>query len=288
MVSENNHYINYWDDKLYYFPHRKNYKVVFGKPSIAVTFKDAVINTATNISNNYQNINLFLSGGFDSNVALLGFIYAKKQENLNIKILRYENDINIFDYSISKKLCEMYKLKYEIIDINIKNFLKKECLFYCSKILTRDPYFGLLIKLLEKYVDPSYVNIFGIGDFEFKFSQKDTKFYVKEREYLGRLNIQYCNYIPFYRYDPNIMSAWLLDQRIIDFTKNKTNTTNWNEYKTIFYRYHFPELPDRKKHTGFELVHTLFYDFESQTKNYVDKYNIDKSYSREDYLYLLS
>lgn len=286
MVTENNHFHGMWDDQYYYIPERKDYNICLGKTSTILPFKNAVINTAKNIHKSYSNINLFLSGGFDSNVALLGFLY--NQIKPNIKIFKYEDNINLFDVQMSIAICNKYNLDYEIFNINIKDFLNSQCLQYASQIFTKDPWFALLLMITQKHVNTNSMNIFGIGDFEFKYDRNKKIYFIKEREYLGRLNLICKNYIPFYRYDPVIMKSWLLDQQIINFVNDIGFTSDWNKYKSHFYRQHFPELSDRKKLTGFEPIQLLFDSFEPKVRKLMDSYNIDKKFLWQDYVNLLS
>lgn len=290
MLTENNHYKNLWDGKESFSLERKNYKVSFGKAQNFLSFRESVTKTAFNIIKTYDKVNLFLSGGFDSNAMFLGFILSEQKHNIKVKIIQFNKNINLFDYKIALALCKIYNVEYEIIYIDIEKFLSTYHVFYASKLLCNDPQVTLFFMLLNSFKYKNTINVFGLGDFHFKHDKRRNKFFLYEFEYTGRFNISLNNYIPFYRYDPVIIKSWLLDPIILDFVNGASFTDNWNSYKHCFYLKHFPELSYRKKYNGFEPIQNLL-DFTirySNSAKVFDKLNINNKYFWSDYVEMVS
>lgn len=287
MITHEQHYQNLWDNIPYYFVERKAYSISFGKAIGQYTFRDAVINTANNILNTHKKINFFLSGGLDSNVALRGFILAGIKNTFIVKLIKLDNGANNFDFQTGLLTCKLYGLKYDIINVNYDYYLNKEFIHHSFPLYINCPQYTLFLKI-QKELDNSFVNIFGLGDFDFQFNKNYQKFVLPEYEFVGRFN-RYCkNFIPFFRYDPNIIRAWLSDTNFLSFIQQKNKIENWNNYKNIFYSQHFPELLNRPKYTGIE-------KFKFKVRFLLDKIypiykekNLIRYYSFEEYNDLIS
>lgn len=67
---------------------------------------------------------LFFSGGVDSEVMLRAFIHIGAKPD--VYIVRYENDINIYDVSYAVAICNSMGIDFKIIDINLKKFYEND------------------------------------------------------------------------------------------------------------------------------------------------------------------
>ena len=71
-----------------------------------------------------QKLNLFFSGGLDSELMLKSFLAIG--EKPNIFIVRYEDDINLYDVSYAISIANSMNVDIKIIDMNIKKFFENE------------------------------------------------------------------------------------------------------------------------------------------------------------------
>jgi hypothetical protein len=286
MTTENNHYQHLWDDKSYYFPERIDYSIKFGKATSISLLKNAVISTAEKIITNHKNVNLFLSGGLDSQAVLLGFIHSDNKHKINVKLIRFKNSLNDFDFEIGLAACKLYKINYEIIDIDYEDFLKNEYEIYAIRLSTLDPQYTLLLKILEQSTNSS-VDVFGLGDFNFRYLYDRDLFIYEESEYVGRFR-EYCKtFIPFYRYDPNIIASWLADNNFRNFINKKVSQRDWDIFKNVFYSTHFPNLSSRIKITGFEKITKEVEAAKRRVRPLLYSKNIIKEYTYVDYLNII-
>ena len=286
MITENNHYQHLWDDKPYYFPERINYSIRFGKTNIIIPFRDAVIQTSEKIINDCKNVNLFLSGGLDSQAAFLGFIYSGNKNKLNVKIIKYCNNLNEFDFESAKFLCEKYDIQYEILDFDIINFLTNDFFKYSKKIYSNCHHYTKLLKIYENL--DSSACVFGLGDFLFVYQPKLGCFAEEEYEFVGRFHNEFKTFIPFYRYNSIIMKSILMDSIFTKWITNNHDHVDWAECKKKFYSKHFPELELRKKYTGYEKIMHLVRDVKMKIFYEYQIKNINKKYTYLDYIELLS
>jgi len=67
---------------------------------------------------------LFFSGGVDSEVMLRAFLHIGA--NPNVYVVRYEDDLNIYDVSYAVSIANSLGVDIKIIDMNIKQFYENE------------------------------------------------------------------------------------------------------------------------------------------------------------------
>lgn len=67
---------------------------------------------------------LFFSGGVDSEVMLRAFLHIGAKPN--VYVVRYENDINIYDVSYAVSIANSLGIDIKIIDMNLKSFYENE------------------------------------------------------------------------------------------------------------------------------------------------------------------
>ena len=71
-----------------------------------------------------QQLSLFFSGGVDSELMIRAFLHIGAR--FNLFVVRYNNDINIYDVSYAIAIANSLNLNIHIIDMNLKKFYETE------------------------------------------------------------------------------------------------------------------------------------------------------------------
>jgi hypothetical protein len=89
-------------------------------------FKEELHKAARSTLDHYPGLrpSIFFSGGVDSELILRSYIEIGA--NPKVFIIRYENDLNIYDVSYAITICTMLKIDYTLVDFNLQKFYEND------------------------------------------------------------------------------------------------------------------------------------------------------------------
>lgn len=131
-LSENNWYKWSYNSEDF-FSRRNNYTEVFktyydnpNKDLVIGSFKEELEKASASTLDHYPGLKpcIFFSGGIDSESILRSYIAIKS--NPIVYVIRYEDDINLYDVLYAEKVCKSLNVKYNLIDFNIKKFYEND------------------------------------------------------------------------------------------------------------------------------------------------------------------
>jgi hypothetical protein len=90
------------------------------------SFKEELHKAAKSTLDHYPGLrpSIFFSGGLDSELILRSYIEIGA--NPKVFIIRYENDLNIYDVSYAITICTMLKIDYTLVDFNLQKFYEND------------------------------------------------------------------------------------------------------------------------------------------------------------------
>lgn len=90
------------------------------------SFKEELQKAAESTLDHYPGLrpSVFFSGGVDSELILRSYIDIGA--NPKVFIIRYENDLNIYDVSYAITICTMLKIDYTLVDFNLQKFYEND------------------------------------------------------------------------------------------------------------------------------------------------------------------
>ena len=212
---------------------------------------------------------LCFSGGVDSQAMIM----AWREANLNadIFILRFDNDLNSQDYNHAIEFCKKIGIDYNVINIDITNFLSRENYNIGIKYKSASPHFNVHYKLVEILRDRGYTGVcFGGQAPNKNFNTWGKNF---EKNPLNFVRIQDVFEIPvqgsFLSYYPQLAWAITLLTESFDEDQKPENTRTEKDFTRLiniryplkvlgYQRAGFPVIPQETKFTGFELVKKYF------------------------------
>jgi hypothetical protein len=235
----------------------------------SLSFTDALDYNLKTLVNDFstEKYALLLSGGSESETTFRTFI--KNKVDFTPYIFRYENDSNIYDVSYAITLCESHEKKYNLIDLNLKNFFENDAEKISEYSQIDRPRMLPQLKFLD-YIDempigchgePSWhrmnhsydeLGVWVNSEFEFEMG------WDKYARYINRTAVML-----WFKYTPELALAYnqtpwikmLINDKF--YGKLGPRSTKLQAYKEVY-----PEMLFRKKQTGFELVDDLINEFE--------------------------
>ena len=242
-----------------------------------LTLKEEALLAAKSTKDHFpdEKLNLFLSGGLDSELMLKSFLEIG--EKPNIFIVRYEDDINLYDVSYAVTICGMLNLEYKIIDINLKKFFENDAEQVADDAQCDRP------RMLPSMTYADYVDglsFLSMGDMYWARPHNDYSIKAEwvaielESDFAAdRYNIYHnrpCVHL-WARWTPGMMMAhtkWKWFHRLINdkipgkLGNSSSKLQGWQE--------EFPNVIPREKVHGFENIDPLIDEFE---KSLEKKYN---------------
>jgi hypothetical protein len=103
------------------------FKTFYNKSDAPVgSFKEELQKAAKSTMDHYPGLRpcIFFSGGVDSELILRA--YLDIGANPEVFIVRYENDLNIYDVSYAITICTILKVKYNLIDFKLQKFYEND------------------------------------------------------------------------------------------------------------------------------------------------------------------
>lgn len=278
-TSKDNWYSWSYDNKI--FENQKGgqeFKTHFSKITRPVkSFKEELLFASKNILDSYPNLkpSIFFSGGADSELLLRSFLDLGYRPD--VYIVRYENDINIYDVSYAVTICSILNIDYKIIDFNLVKFYENDA-ESISEIAQIDKPRALPYCQFLNLVDG--LPILGASDITTIRTSEDYSVRGEWNIRCWEHDIGWSKYskninrpaIPeWFKWTPELVAAFSnllwFKQLTSDKYYGKLGT---NSTKLIGYREAYPNMIDRVKKTGFEKIETLITEFE---KHLEKKYN---------------
>lgn len=200
---------------------------------------------------------LLFSGGIDSEIILR--VYLDLKIPLNVYIFKYENNINLPDYTRAINVCKQLNVTPIVIDFNLQKFFENDAYYYWTKSYPFETGWLTHMKMTE-YLDG--IPIIGSGEPFFKrvgknpFQKYPWVFENTEKWHhcavyhrtIGRPAIT-----DWYEYSPEITVAYLELPYVQDLINDKIpGKMNTIDSKAHIHQAYWPGLEDRLKLTGFE------------------------------------
>lgn len=272
-TSENNHYKWYYGNNDAFGNQTENleFRTAYGKISkLPLGFKAELERTAASTLDHYPGLrpNIFFSGGADSELILRS--YLNIGSNPKVFIVRYENDINIYDVSYAVTICSLLNVPYTIIDFNLKKFFENDA----EKIVEDAEIDRPRMLPSIKYADFSDgLTIVGHSDLTWRrpsdnYAIKETWECWDREDEIGcdKYNIKYNRpaIYQWWKWSPEIVYSFTqLDwfkKLVNDEYKGKLgiNSTKLQGYKEAY-----PDMLLRIKQTGFESIDPVITEFEN-------------------------
>ena len=273
-TSENNWYSwKYGNDEIFGRQDLSNIKpmtTIFGRYQGPVgSFKEENINAAKSIIDHYPNmpIDIMFSGGIDSELILRSFLATKHP--FNVKIFRYENDINIYEVSHAVVVCEQLHVPYQLIDFNLQKFFENDAETISEQAQICKPRMLPQLKFLD-YSDG--LPIIGHSDMWWMRPHDDysikAEWEMEDYEFDNGSD-KYSIYhnrpavIQWFKWSPGLILSYLdlqwFKTLVNDGYKGRMGV---NSTKIIGYKEAYPEMMKRTKKTGFEKVDNLVNEVE--------------------------
>jgi len=234
-----------------------------------LSFKEEALLAAKSTKDHFpdQKLNLFFSGGLDSEIMLKSFLDIG--EKPNVFIVRYEDDINLYDVSYAVSICSSLGVDFKIIDMNLKKFFETDAERVAEEAQCDRPRM-LPSMTFADYVDG--VSLLSMGDMYWARPHADYSIKAQwvaielESDFAAdRYNILHNrpSVHLWARWSPGMMMAhtkWKWFHRLInDEIKGKLGNSS---SKMQGWREEFPNIMNREKVHGFEKIDPLIDEFE--------------------------
>lgn len=269
-TSENNwykwKYNTFFDRKIL----DKKFEIILSKKITKfASFKEELLNCAKKTIDYYPTLTpcIFLSGGLDSELILRSYIDIKSK--IKVYIVKYENNLNEYDFYFANKICKELNIKPNIINFNLKKFFENDAEKISELSEIDNP------KLLPhlKFTDYAEgLSIIGMGDIRWYRTNND---YTKKgtwvnREYEFDLGFDKYNILlnrpaifNWFKFTPELMLSFLN----LKWLKNLLNDNYYGKLgvistKILGYKEAYNNLEERTKKTGFENIENTIKEFE--------------------------
>ena len=235
-------------------------------------FRNECVKTAKLIgSSTDEDINIFYSGGVDSEVVVNSFIEAR----VPFTCIICDNGYNQHDISYAIKYCNLHKLNYKIISLDAKEFWEKELFKRAEETKCISPQLPVIMWMVEQ-IDG--FNILGSAEC-YLSKEPDGSWVMWEREKIAtwykHYEIHNIKGAPgFFQYTPELMLSFLENPIVKDAITNGEHITSYT-FKPLVY-HSIWEMEQRTKYDGFETIRDV-------DKKYRDELN--ELYPNSDRIY---
>ncbi len=230
------------------------------------SFRAECLRTARQIRDNTSlPIDLFFSGGVDSEVALRAFLEA----GIDVRVfsLRFKNDLNAHDVEWVTRSCEGLGVTPTFIDLDLLKFWESDAIGYAERTQCVSPQLLSTMWLADQ---TDGFCVLGSGE-NFIVKRVPQDYVPGESPYLRstwdlfekeKIAAWYRHFIVsgrdaapgFFQYTPELMLSWFLDDLGRDLWNDRIiGKLNSVSSKMNLYQRHFA-VQDRPKFTGFEKV----------------------------------
>ena len=204
-----------------------------------------------------NNLDLLFSGGIDSEVVLR--VYTILKLPINVHIFKYENDLNIREFTQATKICQELGITPHVRNFNVKKFFENDAESIFKKVYCNSSGWLPHMKMTEEL---DGIPVFGSGDpywkrlstdwtrpsewlFEIDEGAKAWSIYHKT---IGRDAI--CDW---YEYSPEIILSHMKLPRIKNLISDKIKgKLSSFSHKALIHQDIWPTVDIRPKMVGFE------------------------------------
>jgi hypothetical protein len=279
-TSENNWYQwQYGNDPLFgRQTANKELKTIYTKMHRPLLpFKEELIEAAKSTLEHYPGLRpcVFFSGGVDSELILRS--YMAIGSNPKVYIVRYENDLNIYDVSYAVTVCSILNVDYTIIDFNLQKFYENDAVKVSEDAQIDRP---RMLPHLKFTNCADGLIIIGHSDVRWyrtdnDYSKKGTWLMQDFEPDLGSDKYNILHNRPaiyqWFKWSPGLVLAYTQ----LNWFKRLLNDEyigklGINSTKILGFREMYPDLITRIKQTGFEKIDSIIHEVEGVLKQ---KYN---------------
>lgn len=225
------------------------------------SYKEELLLNAQTIRENFSEpFDLLLSGGVDSEVVLKCYVESKIP--INVFVCKYKDNINQEDFQEALTTCNIYGIKPNIIEFDLKHFVENDAHDMWNKGYFAAVGYMINMKLIE-YLDNIPIIGDGINADNFEIQKKSCNMVIHEKHFSGAI---YGNLInrpilsSWFDYSPEVLASFL-DLNLHKWKKHQLiqppfDNANLHKLKYI----NFNKILGtriRKKRTGWESVNFL-------------------------------
>jgi len=236
-------------------------------------------------------LDLLLSGGLDSELALRSYVEAKIP--INVFIAKYNDNINAVDFHEALKTCQIYNVTPTIIDCNLKTFLENDAHDMWNGGYFAEPGYMIMLKVIES-LDNIPVICDGINADNFRMANKtQCDIVIYEKHFAAAIHGNTINrplISSWYDYSPELTAAFL-DLNLHKWKKHKLitppfNNSNLHKLKYLNSNKLFGTRM-RQKRSGWELglPDGSLVSYIEEFKNQYPIVNLDEEYTEAIYSY---
>ena len=236
-------------------------------------------------------LDLLLSGGLDSELALRSYVEAKIP--INVFIAKYNDNINAVDFHEALKTCQIYNVTPTIIDCNLKTFLENDAHDMWNGGYFAEPGYMIMMKLIES-LDNIPIICDGINADNFRRASKtQCDIVIYEKHFSAAIHGNTINrplISSWYDYSPELTAAFL-DLNLHKWKKHKLITPPFNNANLHKLKYLNSNklfgTRIRQKRSGWELglPDGSLVPYIEEFKNQYPIVNLDEEYKEAIYSY---
>jgi hypothetical protein len=236
-------------------------------------------------------LDLLLSGGLDSELALRSYVEAKIP--INVFIAKYNDNINAVDFHEALKTCQIYNVTPTIIDCNLKTFLENDAHDMWNGGYFAEPGYMIMLKVIES-LDNIPVICDGINADNFRMANKtQCDIVIYEKHFAAAIHgntIDRPLISSWYDYSPELTAAFL-DLNLHKWKKHKLITPPFNNANLHKLKYLNSNklfgTRIRQKRSGWELglPDGSLVPYIEEFKNQYPIVNLDEEYKEAIYSY---
>lgn len=249
----------------------EKFKVIYSKyDGVYGTFYEEMLKACRSILDHYPGMRpcVFFSGGVDSEIILRSFLQIGADPI--VYTARYENDINIYDVSYAVVVSNLLNVKLNIIDFNLKNFFENEAVKVYEQGQQGRPRMLAQMKFTD-HADGLPI----VGMCDMRWFRDDNDYSRKGiwllEDFEHEIALDKYNYYhnrpavyQFFKWSPGLVLSYTKLNWFKNLITDKfPGKLGIDSTKIFGYREGFPELIDRKKKTGLELIQPLMSEFEN-------------------------
>tara|TARA_B110000977_G_scaffold175803_1_gene230873 strand:- start:1773 stop:2687 length:915 start_codon:yes stop_codon:yes gene_type:complete len=236
-------------------------------------------------------LDLLLSGGLDSELALRSYVETKIP--INVFIAKYNDNINAVDFHEALKTCQIYNVTPTIIDCNLKTFLENDAHDMWNGGYFAEPGYMIMLKVIES-LDNIPVICDGINADNFRMANKtQCDIVIYEKHFAAAIHgntIDRPLISSWYDYSPELTAAFL-DLNLHKWKKHKLITPPFNNANLHKLKYLNSNklfgTRIRQKRSGWELglPDGSLVPYIEEFKNQYPIVNLDEEYTEAIYSY---
>ncbi len=230
------------------------------------SFRQECLRAARQIRENTSlSIDLFFSGGVDSEVALRSFL----ESGIDVRVfsLRFKNDLNAHDVEWVNRSCARLGVTPKFVELDLLKFWETEGLDYATRTQCVSPQLLSTMWLAdqtngfcvlgsgENFIVKRVPETYAPGESPYLRSTWDLFEKEKIAAWYRHFLVRGRDAAPgFFQYTPELMLSWFLDSMGCDLWNDRiVGKRNSVSSKMQMYQRHF-NVEDRPKFTGFENV----------------------------------